>query len=657
MNAQKTEGARGAPRSELIPGLSLLAIAAVLVIAVFYRKSLPVYLAKLGLGASAPALLAGGAFLSNYFSARAIARGARPAYRFVRRNSRPLPRALEVARASSDRARIWLANTDWTGDWLPLGLMVLTCLGTLYLGYRAWMLAASNPTNVLDQWLFGGLIGACFPVLVLERRIATLPDRTILGRIALTMLLRLLLANLLLFAISYLLRWLALPYWTVLERIALLATGLVAAEILLRNAAYLFMPLPPLERRPGRCESLVASLLQFKKPSLSGMSASVSQQFGIDLSRSWSLSFIRRASIPSVIGLVIAGWLMTGITALDLNERAVYEAFGQPKAVFHSGLHIHLPWPFGRLKPVEYGVVREIPIVFPAEAAAVASTASAGGDEEEAGATSVPPTPATIEGPPPDSADRLWDASHPTEASYLVASNGNGHQTFEIVNIDIQILYRIGLTDKSVLDAAYSVDDPESLIRVAAGRMLARYFARYTIPDVLGQNRERFIREFQHELQGRLNTLSSGLDILGVVIEAIHPPSDAASAYQEVQAAGIRSETQVATAKGDAASSVIRSQGQATIMRNDATASGTEAVDQAKVDTALFAGDVAAYHKDGEAYLFERRLSAIGKAMTPTMPVTILDGRIAPAQMPTLDLRPAGSASTPPAYAGDDDER
>jgi regulator of protease activity HflC (stomatin/prohibitin superfamily) len=181
--------------------------------------------------------------------------------------------------------------------------------------------------------------------------------------------------------------------------------------------------------------------------------------------------------------------------------------------------------------------------------------------------------------------------------------------------------------------------------------MLARYFARYTIPDVLGQNRERFIREFQRELQGRLNALSSGLDILGVVIEAIHPPADAASAYQDVQAAGIRSETQVATARGDASAAVIRSHAQAITLHDGATAAGTETVDQAKVDTALFAGDVEAYHKDGASFLFERRLSAIGKAIRLETPVTILDSHIAPAQMPTLDLRPAGSPSTPPPFS------
>ena len=638
MKAQKPDGAKGAPRSELIPGLSLLAIAVALVIGVFYRKSLPVYLARLGLEVAAPVLLAGGAFLSNYFSARAIERGPRHPQRFVRHGARSLPKFLELVRTGLDRARIWIANVDWAADWLPLSLMVLACLGTLYLEYRVWTLVTNGPGSVADQWLFGGLVGACFPILVLERRISTLPERGILGRTALAMLLRLLLANLLLFAISYLLRWLALPYWLALERAAMLATGLVAAEIVLRNATYLFMPLPPLETRQGRSESLFAALLQLKKPSLSAMSASVTRQFGIDLSRSWALAFIRRASVPSLVGLVAAAWLMTGVTALDVSQRAVYEAFGKPQSVFHSGLHVHLPWPFGRLKLVEYGVVREIPIVFPAEA----------GTSGEAAEAATSSATSSIEGPPPESADRLWDASHPSEASYLVASNRNGQETFEVVNIDIQILYRIGLSDASALNAAYSVESPESLIRVAAGRMLARYFARYTIPDVLGQNRERFIREFQHELQGRLNALSSGLDILGVVIEAIHPPADAASAYQDVQAAGIRSETQVATARGDASAAVIRSHAQAITMHDGATAAGTETVDQAKVDTALFAGDVEAYHKDGASFLFERRLFAIGKAMRLETPVTILDSRIAPAQMPTLDLRPAGSPSTPP---------
>ncbi len=66
----------------------------------------------------------------------------------------------------------------------------------------------------------------------------------------------------------------------------------------------------------------------------------------------------------------------------------------------------------------------------------------------------------TIEGPQPASADRLWEASRPTEASYLVASNQNGRENFEVINVDLRIAYRIGLTDQAALSAAYSLESP-----------------------------------------------------------------------------------------------------------------------------------------------------------------------------------------------------
>jgi regulator of protease activity HflC (stomatin/prohibitin superfamily) len=627
----------------LLPGLLLLALALALVVVPPYWSSWAPYIDRLALEVAAPLLMAAGAFLSSYFNARAKSRGPHPLQRTARIGSKSLARPREFIRSLSDQARIRIANVDWAGDWLPPGIMILACGGVLYLGYRAWTVGAAVPSARLDQWLFGILIGLCFPVLVLERRFAALPERNVPDGLAFSLLLRVLLADELILGIAYLLRWLALPYAQLLEGSAIILTGLVAAEILLRNASFVFMPLPPLEMRRGRADSFVAGLLRLQKPSMSAMSASISRQFGIDLSRSWAIQFVRRATLPALGGLVVAGWLMTGVTALDLSQRAVYEAFGRPQAVFHSGLHIHLPWPFGRLRPLEYGAVREIPIVFPAET---------GVPVEETSAT----PSATIEGPPPVSAERLWDASHPSEASYLVASNRNGRETFEVVNIDIQILYRIGLSDQAAYNAVYSIDNAESLIRVAAGRMLARYFARYTIPDVLGQNREQFIRGFQQELQGRLNTLSSGIDVLGVVIEAIHPPPGAATAYQGVQAAGIRAETLVAVTRGDAVTLGSAAQSAAITMRNSATAEGTEMVDQAKIDTALFASDVTAYHQDGAAFLFERRLADIGKAIRPETPVTIIDNTITPAQMPMLDLRAAGSPQTPPPSPNDEEQ-
>jgi regulator of protease activity HflC (stomatin/prohibitin superfamily) len=106
----------------------------------------------------------------------------------------------------------------------------------------------------------------------------------------------------------------------------------------------------------------------------------------------------------------------------------------------------------------------------------------------------------------------------------------------------------------------YNVAAPEELIRAAAGEMLARYFARLPVLDVLGESRERFIRAFQTELQSRLTTLSTGVEVMGVVVEAIHPPPAAAPAYQGVQTAAIRSVTHIAEARAEATQTLSSAQ-------------------------------------------------------------------------------------------------
>jgi regulator of protease activity HflC (stomatin/prohibitin superfamily) len=174
--------------------------------------------------------------------------------------------------------------------------------------------------------------------------------------------------------------------------------------------------------------------------------------------------------------------------------------------------------------------------------------------------------------------------------------------------------------------------------------MLARYFARYTVLDVLGQNREAFIRGFQQELQSRLASLSTGIEIMGIVVEAIHPPPAAAAAYQGVQTAAILSVVQIADAKAEAAENINLAQGSATVMRNEAQAAAAERLDRAKAELALFEGDRQAYSSQGKAFLFERRLQHFDKALSG-VPFTLVDHRIDRADAPVLDLRPSSRAA------------
>ncbi|WP_254815443.1 SPFH domain-containing protein, partial [Pseudomonas aeruginosa] len=182
--------------------------------------------------------------------------------------------------------------------------------------------------------------------------------------------------------------------------------------------------------------SLLADLLRWPPRPLQRLQHELHQRFGIDLRQVWAFGFMRRAFLPVLAVVSLSGWLLSGVREIGMDARGVYERFGKPVAVLGPGLHLGLPWPLGRVLAVENGVVHEL------------ATSVAAGD---GGAEPLAPA----EGPAPDSANRLWDASHVSEKSQVIASLADRRQSFQIVNMDVRIVYRIALDDAAALAATY----------------------------------------------------------------------------------------------------------------------------------------------------------------------------------------------------------
>lgn len=623
------------PYPELVSGGFFLLAGLGLVGCALFMARVPPPLARLFFYLAGPLLVMAAGLLPAFLIARSRQRG-RPTRRAVIERSGKLA-VLNKFRAFIDRLWTAMASIDWLGDWLPVGITLVASLLALYAMMRGWKSTAPAPGILMDQIVGGALLVAAFPLLVLERWYAGIPETRFPEAPALSQLCRVPLLGLVALGVAAGLRWLGLGFAVPVEHAVGILTGLVAAELLLRSLVYIFVPLPPLAGRQSHAHSLVAGLIRARLPSLKALNASVRNQFGIDLARSWALGFVRRATVPLVLGMALLSWLLTGVTALGSNERAVYEAFGQPRAVLHPGLHVHWPWPFGTLRPVEYGTVNEIPIEFSADGKTPAAAQRMTGIDD-------------IEGVPRPEDDRLWDAAHEgAEGSYLVAALSNGQQSFEAVDIDISIVYRIGLSDRDAMQAVYHIAAPEDSVQAISGQILSRYFARYTIDEILGQNRNAFIRSFQKELQARLSALSSGIEIMAVVVQGIHPPPKAAESYQGVQAAAIESVIKVSTADAESAREMKMAQVVANATRNDAEAAAAERVNQARMDFTLFDGDRKAYAAGGPSFLFERRLDRLDKGLADR-PLIIVDHRIPPGALPTLDMR---GAAKPKASFGD----
>jgi regulator of protease activity HflC (stomatin/prohibitin superfamily) len=649
---KQEEAAARSPYPELWSGMVFLAGGAGLLAAALSSRGLQPALLRLCLEAGALLLTAAAAFLPAWLVVRLRRRAgtgaARPSQersaiarsgvgRSGPHDGKPLKAAAERLSAALRRGWSALARIDWTGDGLAVAVCLLLAAAALFALHRAWPIAAPAPRPLFDELAVGLLIAAAFPQLVLERRYAGLPDSALPEAPLLERICRLPLFGFLGLALAAGLRWLDLSVFAWIEQAVVIVTALVALELALRSLARLFVPLPPPALRRSHADSILAGLIRLRPPDLAAFNASVRRQFGIDLARSWALAFIRRAMAPLLLGMAVCAWLLTGVTALGIDQRAVYEAFGAPRGVLHAGLHLHWPWPFGILRPVEYGTVREIPIAYAAAPAAAQAVPEAGG-----------------EGRAPAAADRLWDSSHAEEATYLVAALSDGRQSFEAADVDLSVVYRIGLSDRAAEDAVYRIASPAAVVRSTASQMLARYFAHSTIDQILGQNRQAFIADFRRQLQARMTALDAGLDILAIVVEGIHPPPKAAFAYQGVQAAAIESAVKVATARAEAAREMNMAGLVSNATRNDAAAAAEERVDQAHRDFTLFDGDRQAYRAGGAAFLFERRLDRLDKGLADK-PLIIVDHRIPRGQGPTVNLAPPrpGADLSAPLSGGD----
>jgi regulator of protease activity HflC (stomatin/prohibitin superfamily) len=489
--------------------------------------------------------------------------------------------------------------------------------------------AAADP--LILEVLGGALIVAAFPLLVLERSFATLAPEMLPDAPQLDRLLRVTLTACLGLGIAAVLRSLGFTWAVRIEQVVAILVAAVSLELVVRSLAVAFVPFAPIELCRTVADSSIAGFLRFSAPSFQAFNTAVRQQFGIDLSRSWALAFVQRAMLPIALVMGILAWGVTGITALGLNERAVYERFGVAVEVLGPGLHFHLPWPMGVMRGVELGVIHDIPIAMsPLGEAGQPARQSAGVDQQQqlAGA----------EASPPAASDRLWDASHPSEQSYLIASEANGQQTFQIADADLRVVYRVGLTDADAMNAAYRVADPETLIKASTGQLLVRYFARYTLPDVLGQNREAFANDFRASLQEQLDRLSSGIEAIAVVVEAIHPPAGAASAYHNVQASEILANSQIAVQRASAIHSIKSAQQGAMEDRNKASAAAAELVSQANGESILFDADRQGRQRDGEAFLSERRFERLASGLGKAEAI-VVDHRLNGQNGPVIDLR------------------
>ncbi|WP_426119309.1 protease modulator HflK [Pseudomonas sp. DSP3-2-2] len=503
-------------------------------------------------------------------------------------------------------------STLWLGGWALLALISIQLVWNL-------TLPGSNLSQ-LGNLAGGAILLLAFGLLVLERQFsselaAEWPEAGQLAQLTRVAIAVLLVGALCLFFSS------ADRVWPARLTVLIgLLPGLIAVEFLLRAALSLFSPRNVRIEPRLTASSFVAGLLRWPPQPLLALQHELHNRFGIDLRQIWAFTYMRRAFLPVLAVVVALGWVLSGVHEIPMQGRGIYERFGKPVEVFGPGLHAGLPWPFGRVIAVENGVVHEL-----------ATSVSDSGAQEQV------QDPA--EGPPPLTANRLWDASHINEKSQVIASSAGAKQGFQIVNMDVRFVYRIGLTDQAAMAATYNAADVPTLIRSTASRVLVHDFASRTLDELLGEQRAGLADDIGKAVQADLKQLDSGVEILATVVEAIHPPAGAANAYHAVQAAQISAQALISRERGAASDKANVAQLNASIAHDQATANAREVMATAQGADLRFSAERQGFAKAGQAFLLEQYLTQLSQGLTHAK-LLVLDHRLGGANnAPTIDLR------------------
>lgn len=313
----------------------------------------------------------------------------------------------------------------------------------------------------------------------------------------------------------------------------------------------------------------------------------------------------------------VAGFSATAVTAIRPAERGVYLRCGAPVAVLPGGVHVHLPWPFGRVVRVDGGIERRL---------------SLSGMELDGISHGDP------DGRSTRVQDRQWHRAHGREVFFLTAADRplradggeerRGIRLCEIINADVVLHWRIGGSDADAVAAALRIEQPEVLLAALARRWVQGVFAAETPGRLLGADRASLADRMRDSLAAELTRLGTGMTITVVSFEAVHPPLAAAPAFLAAQGAERGAAAAVAVASARREVFAAEAQIEAVRVVLSARAEAAERLSAARTESVAMTAEREAWRTAPGSVAFEHRLAALRSAAEEGRYLTIIDHRL-----------------------------
>ncbi len=290
---------------------------------------------------------------------------------------------------------------------------------------------------------------------------------------------------------------------------------------------------------------------------------------GITVRSLWSVKFVRKMLPIAFLTALALFWLSTGVVYVDSYQQAAVYRFGELQTkTLEPGLHLRLPFPFEKQEVYNTEQIRQVTIGYQSE----------------------------------DNIDNIWTAAHGDSEYKLLLGSGN-----EVVSINLRIEYKI----HDLLMYVSHATDPEKILESKAYEIATERTISQDLMTLLTLDREAFTEAFKKDLDQAAVDAHTGLEVVSVIMESIHPPVEVASVYQELIGAELEAERVVTAAESHAAVKKYNADSSANVLLDIARITEAEQMAKARKEVAEFMAAVEAYEQYPESYVYYKYLNAL----------------------------------------------
>ncbi len=253
-----------------------------------------------------------------------------------------------------------------------------------------------------------------------------------------------------------------------------------------------------------------------------------------------------------IVGVLLAGWILSGIYIVDEGTRGVVTRFGAYQSTAMPGPHWHLPYPIEAIETVDVSSRRRITVGYQAVSA---------------------------------------QQTRPVLSEALMLTEDEN-----IVNVQLAVQYQVSDAAQFIFEFV----DPEQTLKELTESALREVVGKRQMDFVLTEGRAEVAQETRDLITETIGLYDAGIEVVEVVIQDVQPPEQVQSAFEDAIKAREDRERLINQAEAYRNEVIPQAQGQAARVREEALAYQAQTVQQAEGDASRFTQQYDEYSKAPE---------------------------------------------------------